>query len=850
MSYFCADVNGYLGDVASINGLRVFRMWAQRHPVVTAFLDDGYTTDVAGLVSTLDNAVATGDAESTRQELLAYARKADRVLIVSDGATDEIPDEAKGGSEKGGAGSGNFSHAGRPGLVGGSSPDDADINRLNSEGGPAFDEEDTDPAQVYDVILEQQSEDAVTTMESYAREATALQASRSGQAYDEADWSEVSESDQEFVMNNYMEVVEDGALESGDAEEWVDEQHATRVREGFATADDPWMNSQAREDAIQARADAVAWAKWQGLSDDERFQAAENAGVLTELAKGTPRWDIDGDDRRVRMIAREMVTRRTEDLLEQRGLADGGPGPSTYVEKVWSDWRVSSTSNLGLALQLATSRELGGVNRLTIKQTKDAEAMASTVFAPDEGFADDRRVGMGRLQAHVRAQWETTQFLLDKSGHKDLTTYRGVMWPASTLEGTTGPEAFDGERLPTLRVMRNGASSTTRDVSVANSWNGVDVPDDEPMRRVVLRINTPRTAVLSVPIFGENEQGEHEVVLAGTKGKWKWDAYVHHAPEVGARPIGKSAAKTKPIVIDFAVIDQGPHWLSGGVSRFASTPDQKIAEAEITKGGAGSGNFGHAGRPGQVGGSTANDGSALHVTGGATPQALVERIENSPAMSNAELQSVREKVELALQNVIGSQDWDITVPITQVGVRAGAAVAVQLAEMKAQGYVMPRGVRIIEENEMSGTFFPKDGMLHVAVSPTIPSDVSLDDAARAAFTFESNATSAAASQGIERAFTIESFKDIVVHEMGHANHFAKAKPPMLWGGVEMPDESGLRRVMRAADMRKIATSVSEYAQTSPPEFVAEAFTWQYKGGTLTEDATKLYAFLKGPKVKQ
>ena len=88
MSYYLADSNGYIADFASIGGLRAFSAWAQRHEGIKDFLRDGRATDLELLQSALDTADAAGDIEHMRLALLAHARAAKDVLILSDGADD------------------------------------------------------------------------------------------------------------------------------------------------------------------------------------------------------------------------------------------------------------------------------------------------------------------------------------------------------------------------------------------------------------------------------------------------------------------------------------------------------------------------------------------------------------------------------------------------------------------------------------------------------------------------------------------------------------------------------------------------------------------------------------------
>src|SRR5262249_55301545 len=80
--------------------------------------------------------------------------------------------------------------------------------------------------------------------------------------------------------------------------------------------------------------------------------------------------------------------------------------------------------------------------------------------------------------------------------------------------------------MPTLDVVRNGAASTTTDLSVANGWRAGHSTG------IVLRAEVPRTAIVSVPAYGINVHGEKEVLVAGTA--WRgWDAWAGKAPPLG-----------------------------------------------------------------------------------------------------------------------------------------------------------------------------------------------------------------------------------------------------------------------------------------------------------------------------
>ena len=91
MSYVARDVRGYLGDLASIGGWATFARWARgrrKRPALAALLREGWAP-AAALVADLEAGPATGDAESTRRNLLALARRAEEILILSDGVGDE-----------------------------------------------------------------------------------------------------------------------------------------------------------------------------------------------------------------------------------------------------------------------------------------------------------------------------------------------------------------------------------------------------------------------------------------------------------------------------------------------------------------------------------------------------------------------------------------------------------------------------------------------------------------------------------------------------------------------------------------------------------------------------------------
>ena len=86
MSYYAADANGYVGDVASNGGWADFTKWArtQNDPTLTKLADEGWA-EAPALLTALAAHKATGTVDSTRLGLITLARKAEDILLVSDG---------------------------------------------------------------------------------------------------------------------------------------------------------------------------------------------------------------------------------------------------------------------------------------------------------------------------------------------------------------------------------------------------------------------------------------------------------------------------------------------------------------------------------------------------------------------------------------------------------------------------------------------------------------------------------------------------------------------------------------------------------------------------------------------
>lgn len=306
---------------------------------------------------------------------------------------------------------------------------------------------------------------------------------------------------------------------------------------------------------------------WELLDDSQKYDAGVEMGAIEkdeELDADEVKIDAlpkkydpldethDSEDyKRTQMLAKYLSIERAAQLMIERGLIKTpGPGYDTIIDaaradvevmdkRLWESWKEASYSNDGKLLQLAVADELGGrlrTERPNGENYIDKEAIQRKA-------AEDYLGGYEVVKAYVRAKWEVTQWLLEKANKPVLNLYRAI-----SLRDKNDPNrALDLSKLPPdeaeniggnvwfkgLRLDRNGAQSTSIDPSVVNEWGS-------KFGRVVLRIQVPRTAVVSVPAYGINVHKEKEVVVAGTA--WKgWDAWVTYAPMFEAEPLRQAA---------------------------------------------------------------------------------------------------------------------------------------------------------------------------------------------------------------------------------------------------------------------------------------------------------------------
>jgi hypothetical protein len=308
-------------------------------------------------------------------------------------------------------------------------------------------------------------------------------------------------------------------------------------------------------DYLMDSAKEFAGQYWDQMSDGQKFEwTKDNTDLIDGETSGTPaavtneilrvdrlpkKFDplneTAGEDyKATQALARYLSIERAREVIAARGIAKPSREVMQRVDSsLWSAWKGSSTSTDGKLLQLATADELGGRLR-TAHTTIDRAELTD--------YADKKYAGIGGyagVKAYVRAKWETTQYLLDKAGVKELKLYRGISFDPDTFQKMFGASAtrhyeahqtINGyEFMPTLPVERNGAASTTTDPKVANGWR-------TDANRVVVRADVPRTAAVSIPAYGINVQSEHEVVVAGTAFRG-WDAWAKKAPTFDTVPL-------------------------------------------------------------------------------------------------------------------------------------------------------------------------------------------------------------------------------------------------------------------------------------------------------------------------
>ena len=190
----------------------------------------------------------------------------------------------------------------------------------------------------------------------------------------------------------------------------------------------------------------------------------------------------------------------------------------------------------------------------------------------------------------------------------------------------------------------------------------------------------------------------------------------------------------------------------------------------------------------------------------------------------------------AIRDIIDGDKKSVTVADHPVALHAAMSVADVLHDMKAQGYEMPAAIDILVGDpegkvHVSGRviWMEERPYLSLTLPPNVPKNASLDHIVKAGLK---------QWDGGQRGYVATSYKDLVIHEMGHVQ-----------AGPHVETTPSVSAYPRMGDEDSTARTVSRYAASMPAEFIAEAFLAQYKGEKLSRDAKELYQRWGGPVVK-
>jgi hypothetical protein len=315
--------------------------------------------------------------------------------------------------------------------------------------------------------------------------------------------------------------------------------------------------------------------EYQAYHKDKTAKVVNELGKLDKLPEHyDPLNLLDNTDyKRTQVLAAYLSRERAAQVMLERKIKYPHPGAQPFDKGValaaanefegnlWRSWKSSSSSDDGKLLQLAAADELGG----RLREGTNATEINRARIIEIANKKYDSAGGYEGVKAYIRAKWEVTQYLLDKADVHTLNVFRAIrlpdtrMWEAkqepngkfiATNHAGLSPQTFDtmqeaqkfvteaaapdtsigktvevGQHtlLPDFVHKRNGAMSTSLKSSVSNNWGSSST-------RVVLRFTAPRTAAVSIPVFGRNDMHEREVILAGV-AYHAWDAWLRTAPE-------------------------------------------------------------------------------------------------------------------------------------------------------------------------------------------------------------------------------------------------------------------------------------------------------------------------------
>jgi hypothetical protein len=310
----------------------------------------------------------------------------------------------------------------------------------------------------------------------------------------------------------------------------------------------PYLSEQANESLTDS---------WAQMDDEEKYQwTKQNTDLADDLEEGTStgpvelaepnKWDpmneTSGEDyKRTQTMAKYLADERAVQIMGQRGIKamwQGQPKPEAPTiadiravdNKLWAGWKGSSTGFEGQLLQVAAADELGGRLREAPPVKPDVESAYKEFAAGKAAQVGD----LGEFGTAVKAAFNNVSdvgaFATKLSADPDMSeeqkkVAQDILYERSQTAG--GPPSLKTEKipgdydtkilLPDLKLSRNGASSFTTDLKVANAWGGTANHAAEGIKRddIIRQANGMFAQI-----------GGYAGVKAAVRAKWEATQYM------------------------------------------------------------------------------------------------------------------------------------------------------------------------------------------------------------------------------------------------------------------------------------------------------------------------------------
>jgi hypothetical protein len=562
MTYFVCDINGFVGDLATTRGLEELILALGREGVYRDLFDDGCTEDLEALIKALESESSPDTfVNSTIKNLFSLAKKCSDIIIITDGA-----ESASNEFSHGGSGSGNWGHAGRPGEVGGSASGGGGSATGGATGSAAPGAFDIDKWRGMDMNTRR------------------------------AEWAKLSLAERDRLADAPASIMRREADLNANLDDWKDSGNIYQdVRDRVSSAsDDITFESQVR--ITETIGDLEAVLGRTGMDEDQ-------VGLICKVATDT-------------LLAQEMETYNRQ--LGDHGIAhiQGDIGRSMDI--------------IGVVPGVDTSEQVAEIYLAGIFHDTGYLTEPSQVFL-DEGHP---RWSMQNYTENV-APFLREAGVPEQSIMNVATIIRNhdgtdINWSedpvGSAFRVADNTALFDEDKMPPAfkYVPEN------LDVLVDIEKGAIGLDEGKEKMRENIRAKDTLTTTQKIRLekaVDESTAYTPKATLGMLGGKIEgvtWnedhvsialrpdDSYtrLQEVADVGQRQFGKFAEsygqdpEQFKSSLDFKFKDKaGKTLLEGTIVR-------GLKNITITLGGAGSGNFGHGGRPGEVGGSAPGGGGA------------------------------------------------------------------------------------------------------------------------------------------------------------------------------------------------------------------------------------------------